>query len=98
MLAVYALVTVALQGSSPSSAEPRHTVPSDSLLATISQRGRLLAAYDAAAWRGSDAVLALSPKQGTFDTYLARQTPNGWTVSFGRLNPSRDTFLIVYQA
>src|ERR1700740_1519097 len=98
MLASGVLLCVVLQGGVPSSAEPRQTVPSDSLLAGVSNRGRQLAAYDAVAWHGTDALLALSPKQATFDTYLAQQTPEGWTLSFGRLNSSRDTFSIAYQA
>src|SRR5574341_1069451 len=38
------------------------SVPSDTLLAGITARGRLLAAYDQAAWHGTDAVLAVVPE------------------------------------
>jgi hypothetical protein len=53
-LAVLALpVSVIAQGTS---------VPSDTLLAGITARGKLLAAYDQAAWHATDALLALHPR------------------------------------
>src|SRR3954452_4115230 len=72
--------------------------PSEAQLADITARGRALAAYDSAAWHGSDAVTALKPSPGSVRRYLARQTAQGWVVAFGRLTARRDTFLIAYEA
>jgi hypothetical protein len=72
--------------------------PSDAELAAITERGRALAAYDFAAWHGSDAIAPLNPPAGSFTKYIARSTPKGWTVTFGRLTAARDTFLIAYEA
>jgi hypothetical protein len=71
---------------------------SDSDLAAITARGRLLAAYDTAAWHATDAVLALKPAQGVVGRYIARKTDAGWMVAFGRFNPAKDAFLISYEA
>lgn len=92
------VILALLAGNAAVGQGSHRSVPSDSLLGAISRRGRLLAAYDAAAWHGTDAVVALSPKKGSFYTYLAYQASDGWVVSFGRLTASRDTFLIAYQA
>jgi hypothetical protein len=60
------------------------SVPSDTLLAGITARGRLLAAYDQAAWHGTDAVLAAIPESTLIrvgNTMLATQLADGrWTV------------------
>jgi hypothetical protein len=72
--------------------------PTDSQLADITARGRALAAYDFAAWHGTDAVTPLKPTPGTVTRYIARETPKGWVVAFGRLTASRDTFLVAYEA
>jgi len=79
-------------------AQAQDNRPIASQLADITARGRALAAYDFAAWHGTDAVTALKPTPGTVTRYIARETPNGWTVAFGRLTASRDTFLIAYEA
>jgi hypothetical protein len=71
---------------------------SDSELAGITARGRLLAAYDTAAWRATDAVLALKPAQGVVGRYIARKTETGWIVVFGRFTEAKDAFLISYEA
>ena len=67
-------------------------------LAVITARGRLLAAYDTAAWYATDAVQAMHPAQGSFHRYIGKQTINGWLVSFGRLNDTGDKFLVAYEA
>ena len=67
-------------------------------LAEITQRGRMLAEYDTAAWHSTDAVLALSPKEGVFNVYIGRKTGNAWTVAYGKLNEKKDKFLIAYEA
>ena len=72
--------------------------PTDSQLSDITARGRALAEYDFAAWHGSDAIAPLNPPAGSFTKYIARQTPKGWMVAFGKLTASRDTFLIAYEA
>ncbi|HEV2799716.1 MAG TPA: hypothetical protein VGW12_04420 [Pyrinomonadaceae bacterium] len=67
-------------------------------LAEITARGRQLAEYDVAAWHATDAVVALSPPEGSVARYLARKTDAGWVVVFGRFNEKRDKFLIAYEA
>lgn len=64
----------------------------------ITARGRALYEYDTAAWHSTDAVLALSPAEGSFSLYVAKKTGKGWTVAYGRLNDKKDKFLIVYEA
>jgi hypothetical protein len=71
---------------------------SDSELATITVRGRMLAEYDAASWHATDAVVALKPAQGVVRRYIARKGDAGWVVAFGRFNESKGAFLIVYEA
>ncbi len=73
-------------------AEAQVERPTDSQLADITARGRALAAYDFAAWHGSDAIGPLKPIPGTVTRYIARETPKGWVVAFGRLTAARDTF------
>jgi hypothetical protein len=72
--------------------------PTDAQLADITARGRALAAYDFAAWHGTDAIGPLNPAPGTITRYIARQTADGWTVAFGTVTASRDTFLVAYEA
>jgi hypothetical protein len=68
-------------------------------LDAITARGRLLAEYDQAAWYATDAVLALQPDQNAVRGYLARRRADGlWEVVFGRLDASRESFLIAYRA
>jgi len=82
----------------PSSATAQVEPPTVSQLAEITARGRALAAYDFAAWHGSDAIAPLNPQPGSVTKYIARETPKGWMVVFGKLTASRDTFLIAYEA
>ncbi len=70
----------------------------DSELAAITARGRMLAEYDTACWHASDAVLALKPAEGVVRRYIARKTEAGWVVVFGRFNEAKDAFLVVYEA
>jgi hypothetical protein len=83
---------------SASIAQAQTERPTDAQLADITARGRALAAYDFAAWHGSDAIGPLKPAPGTVTRYIARQTPKGWTVAFGRLTAARDTFLVAHEA
>jgi hypothetical protein len=69
--------------------------PTRAELDAITARGRMLAAYDRAAWLGSDAVLALSTEGITH--YIARKTSTEWIVSFGKLTANADTFLVAIE-
>jgi hypothetical protein len=42
--------------------------------------------------------MALNPANGTITRYIARPTPKGWIVAFGRLSAQRDTFYVAYEA
>lgn len=65
----------------------------------MTARGREIAAYDAAAWHGTDAVLALRPESEKVHQYIARRRPDGlWEVVFGRSSGEGDTFYIAYRA
>ena len=72
--------------------------PPTAELAAITERGRLLAEYDAAAWHATDAVLATHPKEGSSNRYIAHKTQAGWAVDFGKLNATGDKFLVVSEA
>jgi hypothetical protein len=80
------------------SAQAQIDRPTDAQLAEITARGRALAAYDFAAWHGTDAIAALKPPEGVITEYVARDTPKAWVVVFGRLTAGRDTFLVAYEA
>ncbi len=71
---------------------------SDAELRGITDRGRMLAEYDAAAWHASDAVMALKPDTKNLGRYIAKKTDAGWSVVFGQLNETKDKFLIAYEA
>ncbi|HEX8493519.1 MAG TPA: hypothetical protein VF658_11795 [Pyrinomonadaceae bacterium] len=82
-----------------SAAQAQRNAPASEVeLKEITERGRMLAEYDVAAWHSTDAVLALKPEEGSFNRYIAKKSGNGWTVVYGRLNEKRDKFLIVYEA
>lgn len=72
--------------------------PSATELAAITERGRLLAQYDAAAWHATDAVMASHPKANPSGRYIAHKTVAGWVVDFGRLNETGDKFLVAHEA
>jgi hypothetical protein len=76
----------------------RKVPPTKEDLAAITDRGRDLAGYDAAAWHASDAVQAKQPKEGSVVRYIARKTDKRWVVAFGRLDEKRKKFLIAYEA
>jgi hypothetical protein len=91
VLALYLSSVVAISSQ-------REKPASKTELDEITQRGKELAAYDVAAWRGSDAVVALSPEKGSVTCYVAKKTDKGWVVAFGHFNEAGDKFLITYQA
>ena len=64
----------------------------------ITMRGKMLYEYDVAAWHSTDAVLALSPSEGSFTGYIGKKTDQGWVVAYGKLNDKKDKYLIVYEA
>jgi hypothetical protein len=72
--------------------------PATDSLKAITERGIALAKYDAAAWRASDAVMALHPSAEEIAGYVALPTSDGWRVAFGRFTATRDTFLVAYEA
>lgn len=72
--------------------------PSTAELAAITERGRMLAEYDTAAWKATDALMAAHPKTQPSGRYIAHKTLTGWVVDFGRLNASEDKFLVAYEA
>src|SRR5947209_20503487 len=65
-------------------------------LSQISDRGRLIASYDAAAWHATDAVKALNPPKDSVGMYIGRRTPDGWQIAFGRLDNTHEKFLLAY--
>jgi hypothetical protein len=75
---------------------PKHA--DDSELAEITQRGRMLAEYDVAAWNATDRMMELKPKLGETTGYIARKFGDKWKVVFGRLSPKKDSYLVVYEA
>jgi hypothetical protein len=58
----------------------------------------MLYEYDQAAWHATDAVIATNPPKELLGRYIARKTDAGWVVAFGRLNESKDAFLIAVMA
>jgi len=95
MISIAAAVAVTLVVyAAPVEKEP----PSKAELEAITQRGRDLAGYDAAAWHASDAVTAKKPKPESMTGYIARKTGKGWVVAFGRLDEEKTKYLIAYEA
>jgi hypothetical protein len=94
MLFTLTAVTLVIVAAPPAQKEP----PAEKELAAITERGRGLADYDAAAWHASDALQAKNPKEGSVVRYLARKIDNRWVVAFGRLDEKSEKFLIAYEA
>jgi hypothetical protein len=72
--------------------------PTQKEMAAITERGRNLAQYDAAAWIASDAFMAKKPKQELVGRYIARKTGKVWIVDFGKLDDAQTKFLVAYRA
>jgi hypothetical protein len=89
LLTVAAIALVAL-ADPPARQEP----PTQKELTAITERGRDLGGYDAAAWHASDAIQANNPKEGSVVRYIAKKIDKGWVVAFGRLDERHETFLI----
>jgi hypothetical protein len=94
MLLTAAAVALIAFADPPAGNEP----PTKDALAAITERGRDLAGYDAAAWHASDAIQAKQPKEGSVVRYIARKADHGWVVAFGRLDEKGEKFLIAYEA
>jgi hypothetical protein len=90
------LIVLVLCGTAVSA--QKSTPLSDSELAAITARGRMLAEYDTASWHATDAVLALKPAQGAVKRYIARKTEAGWVVVFGKFDETKDAFVVAYEA
>jgi len=89
----FAVSLAVLSAALESGAQPT----ADSLRA-ITERGRLLAQYDYAAWHATDAVAPLVKDTQLVHGYVARPTSKGWEVSFGRLSAALDTFYVAFEA
>ncbi len=94
MLAIVTALTVITLFDPQERKEP----PTQKELTAITDRGRDLAGYDAAAWHASDAVQAKQPKEGSIGRYIARKIDKKWVVAFGRLDEKGEKFLIAYEA
>jgi hypothetical protein len=58
---IFAVLILLLASIAASAQTARTTAATEAELAQITERGRNLAAYDVAAWHGSDAVMRCSP-------------------------------------
>jgi hypothetical protein len=94
MLTVVTALAFVVLADPPARKEP----PSKEEMAAITERGRDLAGYDAAAWHASDAMQAKQPKEGSVVRYIARKIEKRWVVAFGRLDENGEKFLIAYEA
>ncbi len=94
---VCSLALIQLVTSSPARAQS--TPASSQQLAAITERGKALAAYDRAAWHATDAAQAIAGGDATgVRFYIARRTSAGWTVDFGKLDPTGTAFLTAIEA
>ncbi len=94
MLATVTALALLALADPPERREP----PSKEQLAAVTERGRNLAGYDAAAWHASDAVMVKEPRPGSVAGYIARKTGKGWVIAFGRLDEDKAKYLIAYEA
>lgn len=95
-IAILALAAVLVAAADISAQRTKPADPSE--LMAITERGRMLAEYDVAAWHSTDMVVALKPKDGEIGGYVARKSGNLWTVVYGRLSEKKDKYLIAYEA
>ena len=90
------LAAAALLSAGPLAAQG--SPPSPDSLAGITERGRLLADYDQAAWHATDAVALLNPGDDEIRGYIAQRRDGAWTVSFGRMSDDGNAYLVAYEA
>lgn len=93
ILALFAILLVAPPGTADQWGRPDQAA-----LDAVTERGRMLAQYDRAASYATDAVQATSPDNDKVRRYIAVKEKTGWKVLFGRLNASKQTFLVAYEA
>jgi hypothetical protein len=93
IVAIAAIVNMPRIANAPAAGQP----PSPAILAQITGRGKLLAEYDDAAWKATDAMIA-SGLPRTARRFFARKQGNMWWVVFGRPAPDRTSFLVDYEA
>lgn len=79
------------------------THPDSAGIDEANRLGRMLYAYDQAAWHGSDAVMALlradpTQTQERVRGYVVEPEADGWRVSFGRLSADSAAFLSAFEA
>jgi len=97
-------IALALAASSTLAEETKDSAkapepPTDAELAAISERGRILAGYDEAAWYGTDAVQAVNPNDALVHGFIAvKETSGKWRVVFGKRSESDSAFLVAYEA
>jgi hypothetical protein len=92
----FLLSTIAAAQSPQTSLD--RSAPTDSVLAPISARGRAIAGYERAVWGANAKLLASAPDSKLVQRYVAFRTDTGWTVAFGELSASRDTFFVSHLA
>ena len=78
----------------------KNNIASDSELAAITARGRMLAEYDVAAWHATDALrdALKADDKPPHGNYVAKKTDGGWVVVFGKVNDGGDKYLVFYEA
>ena len=72
--------------------------PTQEELAAVTERGKMLYAYDQAAWHATDAVQTANPKTVQGQQYIAKKEHGKWRVVFGKLNEDHTRFAITYEA
>ena len=58
----------------------------------------MLYEYDQAAWHATDAVQAIGPDHHLVGGWVARKTPAGWVVVFGKLSEDKASYQVAYEA
>ena len=91
-------VLVALALFPASSLAAQVAPPTRDSLDAVTLRGRMLAAYDYAAWHATDAVVAHRPGAGEVTGYIAQPRDGVWVVSFGRMSDDGQAYLVAYEA
>lgn len=77
----------------------QRTAPaSEKELAEITARGKELFSYDQAAWHSTDAVREVDPELTNVGGYIAARSGDKWTVVYGKLNETRDKYLVAFEA
>lgn len=89
--------------SAPAASPASRAAPPRDGLDEAVRLGRLLYAYDRAAWHGTDAVRALLPADPArlaerMTGYVAEPHEGGWRVVFGRLSPDSSALDVAYEA